>query len=214
MSPTAANRNSTLRVPQTNLSAPFNSEAPNNPTNRNAPRQPSAAHQPAPRQPYQSNPPYRGYQRSNEKGVYQITDEDTDQHPEGFYTTLEQENKEIQYSDEGFDEVDANFVGIESSCGKCGALFSSKSLLHKHLKNGCISSLQPTLPEAPAPVSPIPIIASKSVVPAMGSGLAFQRWTYATAAVTLIPRVLPLEADPSATACLDTGCGMTFVNKD
>ena len=48
----------------------------------------------------------------------------------------------------------------------------------------------------------------------MGSGLAFRGWTYATAAVTLLPQVLPLESDLSATACLDTGCGMTLVDKD
>lgn len=172
-SPAAAYRDSALRAPQASLSASINSEAPGNPASRNASRQPNAAHQPAPRQPYQSNPPNRGYQRSNEKRVYQIEDEDTEQHPEGFYTTFEQEGKEVQYSDEGFDEVDANFVGVESSCGKCGALFSSKALLHKHLKDGCVSPLQPFLPGAPVPTSPIPIITSKSVVPAMGFGLAF-----------------------------------------
>ena len=48
----------------------------------------------------------------------------------------------------------------------------------------------------------------------MGSGLAFQGWAYVIAAVTLVPRVLPLKTDLSATACLDTGCGMTLVNKD
>ena len=48
----------------------------------------------------------------------------------------------------------------------------------------------------------------------MGSGLAFWGWTYATAAVTLVFRIFPLETDPSATACLDTGCGMTLVNKN
>ena len=47
-SPAAAYRDSESRPPQTNLSAPMNSEAPVNPANRNAPRQP----QPAPRQPY------------------------------------------------------------------------------------------------------------------------------------------------------------------
>ena len=214
LSPAAANCDSTLRAGQNNLSASFNSEAPNNPANRNASRQPGAAYQPAPRQPYQSNPPYRGYQRSNEKGVYQISDEDADPHPEGFYTSLDHEGEEVQYSDERFDKVDANFVGVETSCGKCGAPFSSKSRLHKHLKGGCISSLQPSISGAPAPNSPIPIITSKSVVPAMGSGLAFRGWTYATAAVTLLPQVLPLESDPSATACLNTGCGVTLVNKD
>ena len=141
LSPAAANSGSALRADQNSLSASFNSEAPGNPANRNTPRRPDAAHQPAPHQPYQSYPPNRGYQKSNEKGVYQIEDEDTTLHPEGFYTTFEQEGDELQYSDEGFDEVDANFVGIESSCGRCGAPFSSRSLLHKHLKDGCVSAL-------------------------------------------------------------------------
>ena len=87
-------------------------------------------------------------------------------------------------------------------------------MLHKHLKGGCISLLQALLPGTAAPNSPIPIITSKSVVPAMGSGLAFQGWTYATAAVTLVPQVLLLETDPTATACLDTGCSVTLVDKD
>ena len=141
LSPAAAYRDSALRTSQANLSTPINSEVPGSPANRNALRQFSAAYQPAPHVPYQSNPPNRGYQKINEKGVYQIEDEDTDQHPEGFYTTFEQESEEVQYSDEGFDEMDANFVGIESSCGKCGVPFSSKYLLHKHLKDGCINSL-------------------------------------------------------------------------
>ena len=48
---------------------------------------------------------------------------------------------------------------------------------------------------------------------AMGLDLAFQKWTYATAAVTLLPQVLPLKLDPGATACLDTGCGVSFIDK-
>ena len=212
--PAAANSDFALQASQNNLSAPFSSEVPNNPANRNAPRQLGANHQPAPRQPYQSNPPYHGYQKSNEKGVYQISDEDADPHPEGFYTSLNHEGEEVEYSDEEFDKVDANFVGLESLCGKCGAPFSSKSWLHKHLKGGYISSLQPLISGALAPNSPIPIITSKSVVPAMGSGLAFRGWTYATPVVTFLPQVLPLESYPSATACLNTGCGVTLVDKD
>ena len=214
MSPAAANRDSALQAGQNNLSAPFNSEAPDNLANRNASRQRNTAHQPASRQPYQSNSLYRDYQRSNKKGVYQISDEDADLHPVGFYTSFNHESEEVQYSDEGFDEVDANFVDFETSCGKCGAPFSSKSRLYKHLKGDCISSLQPSIFGAPTPNSPNSIITSKSVVPAMGSVLAFRGWTYATAAVTLLPQVLPLESDPSATACLDTGCGVTLVDKD
>lgn len=89
--------------------------------------------------------------------------------------------------DEGFDEVDTNFVGIETLYRKCGTPFSSKSPHHKHLKNSYTSSVQSSLPNALTPALPIPIVNSKSVVPAMRSGIIFQVWTYATAAVTLIP---------------------------
>lgn len=43
-----------------------------------------------------------------------MTDEDTDQHSESFYAIFKQEEKEVQYSNEGFDRVNANFVGIKS----------------------------------------------------------------------------------------------------
>ena len=174
LSPAAANSNSALRASQNKLLAPFSSEAQDNPANRNAPCQPGAANQPGSRQLYQSNPLYHGYQKSNEKGVYQINNEDADPHGEGFYTSLDHEGKEVQYSDEGFDEVDANFVGVKTLCGKCGAPFFSKSRLHKHLKKSCISSLQPSISSALAPNLPIPIITSRSMISAMGSGLAFR----------------------------------------
>ena len=59
--------------------------------------------QPAPCQLYQSTPPYHGYQRGNEKGIYQVHDEDSDPHPEDFHTTLEKKGLEVEYLDEGFD---------------------------------------------------------------------------------------------------------------
>lgn len=120
---------------------------------------------------YQSNPLYHGYQRSSKRGVYQVTDKDANQHPDGFHTTFEQEDKKFQYPDKGFDKLDANFIGIKSSYEKSAALFSSTPLLHKHLKNGYISSFQLLLPVAPVSISHTHIITSKYVVPAMGSGL-------------------------------------------
>lgn len=44
-------------------------------------------------------------------------------------------------------------------------------------------------------------------------GLTFQRWTYAITIVTFISQVLLLKSDLSATACLDTRCDITFVDK-
>lgn len=135
-------------------------------------------------------------------------------HLEDFYTTLEQEDEEVQYLDEGFDKVDTRFVSIETSYGKYRAPFSSKSQLYKQIKDGCVTSLQHFLPDVYSPSSPISIITSNYVVPAMGSGLAFQGWTYATAAVIFFSQVLPLELDSSAIAWLDTGCGVTLINKN
>lgn len=96
-------------------------------------------HPPIPCHPYQSKQSYHSYYRANEKKLYQIDDKEFDDCSYGFYTTLENEAKEVHYSDECFDKVNVNFVGIKSLCGKCESSFSSKSQLHKHLKEGCTS---------------------------------------------------------------------------
>lgn len=184
---------------------------PGNSANKNAPRQPIAAHQPALRQPYQSNPPYSGYQRGNEKRIYQITDEDTDQHLESFYTTFETEEEELASLDKGFDEVFVNFVGIEAVCSKCRSSFPSKSKLHTHIKSDCVGDALP--PTSPQPSSSIPVIVSKAVYISLGLGLSFRGWTYTTAAVTLAPENFSQSSDPNFTACLDTGCRVTLVDK-
>ncbi len=124
---------------------------------------------------------------------------------------MENEVDEVSYSDEGFDEVAINFVGIETSCTKCRATFPSRSKLHNHLKSGCLETISPSLPvQAP---SPIPVITSKAIHQSFGSGLAFRGWTYATALITLTPEHPPPDSDPDSTAYLDTGCGVTLVDK-
>lgn len=172
--------------------------------------------QQAPHQLYQSNPSYCGYQRPNKKGVYQVDDNDEfGLHLEGFYTTLNQDTKEIQYLDESFDKVDANFVAIEISCEEYKIPYFSKSQLHKHLQDGCTVLVYSSLPDpsATTPTSPISIVTLKSVISALNSSLAFQGWTYATAAIILIPQILPLDSNTNATAYFDTSCGVTFADK-
>lgn len=145
LSPTAVNCNLVLQAPQTNPLALFNTEAPGNLVNKNVLRKPIAAYQPALRQLYQSNPSYNGYQRGNKKSIYQITDKNTDQHSEGFYTTFETERERLAYLDKGFDKVFVNFVRIETVCSKYRSLFPSKSKLHIHIKSGCMGdALLPT----------------------------------------------------------------------
>ncbi len=101
-------------------SAPYVARAAANSANYNPPRQSGNSVQTASRQNYQSNPPYYGYQRLDEKGVYQVDENPVDDQPEGFYTTIEDEDDEMTYSDKGFDEIAVNFVGIETSCKEIG----------------------------------------------------------------------------------------------
>lgn len=105
---------------------------------------PSDLRPPVSRQPYQSALSQRVYQHAEEKGVYQLNDKNFENCPEAFYTTFDPKGKEVDYSDEGFEEVIANFVGIETVCSKCSSFFPSKSLLHKHLKTGCAGAVQAT----------------------------------------------------------------------
>ena len=124
---------------------------------------------------------------------------------------FEPEEKELSYSDKGFNEVFVNFVGIEAVCSKCRLSFPLKSKLHTHIKSGCVKE---TLPFAsPQPSSSIPVIVSKAVHTSLELGFSFRSWTYVTAAVTLAPEYLLQGSDPDSTACLDTGCGVTLVDK-
>ncbi len=115
------------------------------------------------------------------------------------------------YSEEGFDEIAVNFVGIETSCTKYRATFPSRSKLYNHLKNGCLERSLPALLTLAA--LSIPIIASKTVHQSFGLGLLFGGWTYTIALITLTPEHLPSDSDLDLTACLDTRCGVTLVDK-
>lgn len=70
-------------------------------------------------------------------------------------------------------------------------------------------------PASPAQLSsPILILQSKATFEAGGSGFAFRGWSYATAAVTFVPSAIPDHATPDESCCLDTGCGVTLVDRD
>ena len=49
---------------------------------------------------------------------------------------------------------------------------------------------------------------------APGSGLAFRVWNYVTTSITFDPAALPSPTDPDGSVCLDTGCGVTLVDRD
>lgn len=61
--------------------------------------------------------------------------------------------------------------------------------------------------------SHISIIVSKGVHQSFGFGLAFRGWIYATTTISLTPKHLFPNSNSELTACLNTGYGVTFVNK-
>lgn len=81
--------------------------------------------------------------------------------PESFYTTFEDGEGDVTYSNEGFDEVIVNFVGIETTCLKCRSSLPSKSKLYEHVKTGCVEEFSP--PSSTQPSSFIPIVMSKII---------------------------------------------------
>lgn len=133
--------------------------------------------------------------------------------PKSFYTMFEDERKEFNYSNKGFDKVVVNFVEIETICTKCNTSFFSRSKLHKYLKTDCLGTVQVLLAPPTLPSLPIPIVEYKSILQSLGSGLALRGWTYATALITLVLQQLPPDFNPEATACLDMGYEVTLVNK-
>ncbi len=195
-----ASRDTALRSSQNIQSLP---RAPDSAANR----PPTALYQPVPRQPYQSGQSQCGYQRSEEKGVYQVDNEAQEE--------LEEDlpDGETYYTDEPYDELQVNFVGIESICDRCTSAFPSRSALHKHIRNGCIP-VEAVAETGPSPSSARPILKSTAKLSAPGSGLAFSGWNYVTTSITFDPAALPSPADPDGSVCLDTGCGVTLVDRD
>ncbi len=162
-------------IPQTapeSQSTPYGMRTAVSVANYNPSHQLSAPTQSALRQAYQSNSPYHGYQKTDEKGVYQLDEDFAENQPDGFYTTFDEDDKDVPYADEGFKEVAVNFVGIGTLCTKCRTTFLSKSKLHHHLKSVCQEVTSPSRPAELA--SAIPIIPFKAVHQSFGSGLAFR----------------------------------------
>lgn len=163
-------------------------------------------------QQYQSEPLCHAYQKSDKKRVYQVNDKDVEDQLEDFYITFENEERDVTYLDKGFGKVLVNFVKIETTCLKCRSFFFSKSKLHKYVKAGYIKEALPL--SSTQPSSSISIIMSKATYQSLGSSLGFKGWTYATASITLTPEHLRLNFDSDSIACFDTGCGVTFVDRD
>lgn len=121
----------------------------------------SGGHFFVPRQLYQSSSPYRGYQKIDEKGLYQIDKDLVKGQPKGFYTIFDDVSKDVTYSDKDFKKIAVNFVGIKTSYSKYRATFPSRSKLYHHLRSNCQEVTSHFFPAKAT--FPIPIIASKAV---------------------------------------------------
>lgn len=103
---------------------------------------------------------------------------------------------------------------IESLCQCCGQSFLSRSALNKHLKAKCVLvQYLVNVTSLSQLSSPIPVFQSKAIFETSGSGFVFCGWSYATAAVTLVPSAIPDHTSPAKSCFLDTGCGVTLVDR-
>ena len=118
------------------------------------------------------------------------------------------------YTNEPYDELQVNFVRIESMCDRCSTSFQSRSILHRHIKSGCNALVRRVVEETSSdPPSSRPILCSAAKLSAPGSGLAFRVWSYAMTSITFDPAILPAISNPDTLVCLDTGCGVSLVDK-
>ena len=62
-------------------------------------------------------------------------------------------------------------------------------------------------------LTPRSVLCSAAKLSAPGSGLAFRGWSYITTLITFDPAILPAISDPNTSVCLDTGCGVSLVDK-
>lgn len=65
-----------------------------------------------------------------------------------------------------------------------------------------------------SPSSTRPILKSTAKLSAPGSGLALRGWSYVTTFITFDPTALPSLTDLNGSVCLDTGYGVTLVDRD
>lgn len=207
--PVCANPNPALHSGQIIQSTTFNS---NNPVANLAICPFGTPYQAMPYQPYQSNLLHYGYERNNEKRVYQVDNNLIDNQSESFYIIFELKEGDVNYLDKGFDKDVVNFVEIKTVCSRCYRSFSSKSKLHNHIKVSCLK--ESFLASFTQPSLSISIIVSKARHQSFKLSLIFRGWTYAITSIILTPEHLLLGSDPKSMVYLDTGCGVTFVVRD
>lgn len=125
------------------------------------------------------------------------------------YAGLDDEGHELYYEEQSVKEEDetfVGFVGIESTCKRCGESFSSRNLLHSHIRKAlCLKRANQVSKEKPQ--DKVAIITSMASTSDQGSGLGFRSWNFLQAFIKLIPLMKAILV------CLDTGCGATLADR-
>lgn len=169
----------------------------------------SDLHPPVPRQLYQSSQSQHVYQYTEEKEVYQI---DNDLAPEVDEEDLDANSS--YFTNKGYEELQVNFVGIKSMCDCYSTSFQSYSALHRHIKSGCNTLRRIAVAKTGSdPPSVRLVFYSTAKLSALGSGLAFRGWSYATISIIFDLAILPYIGNPNTSVCLDTGCGVSLMDK-
>ena len=166
-----------ITAPSTSGSTSSNQSKPPNPPAQNGrfQRRDDRGYQGKGKQPWR---PQSGYR--NQAAAYQ-TDHDTDDRPmdhdaedqsdqhdphEAYQGEPSEHSEPSEHHEESYpdgddafwdgqhDEAFANFVGIQTVCRNCNESFTSKSKLHKHLRQGCQQKASVDLPKPTAKTCP------------------------------------------------------------
>lgn len=142
-----------------------------------------------------------------EKGVYQFDDKPSGEIDEDF------SKSKTYYTNEPYDKLNVNFMGIESICDRCTPAFSFRSAPYKYIKTGCVPLRENIAEKGLGPSSTRPILKSIVKFFAPGSGLIFRGESSLTTFITFNPTALLFLTDPNGWVCLNIRCGVTLVDK-
>lgn len=122
--------------------------------------------------------------------------------------------KDTYFTNKGYKELQVNFVGVKSMCDCCLTSFQSCSTLHRHIKSGYNTLGKIAVAETGLDSSSSrPVLCSTAKLYSPGSGLTFRGWSYATTPITFDLAILLAISDSNTLVYLDTGCGVSLVDK-
>lgn len=99
-------------------------------------------------------------------------------------------------------------------CDCYSTSFQSHFTFHRYIKSGCnIFGRVFVVETGLDPPFSRPVFHFVAKLSAPGFGLAFRGWSYTTTPITFNPAILPAIGDPNTLECLDTGCGVSLVDK-